>query len=451
MPEPPGAALIRELEARHADTIARLLRDVPPAHLPRIEEEVRQHWRYSSIDMPPLNTQHDLHSVALFSFHPSGYVREEAVRRLAASTRAAALPYLLLRLTDWVPQVRKAALRAVQARVSHDSVAAFARNFALVQRARLVVEPFATPHGQAALLAELHAGDHTTARAIARLLLDGDPSPAAIEACMASNDPVIRTWVAPLAPHRLVADPAPSVRHAALRTLSRISPVEARPFLEKAVLDTSGSLRELARVLLPADYAPVYRDALHAAASPRQLVAAIAGLSETGMAADAEHAAAYLAHDAGAVRRAAVKCVIRLGGEAYAERVSLLLDDPSPGVSAAARNVLRRHARTLGSAHLRRLFAGASSPHARRNVLHLLAALSKWQSITALLEAVTEEDVAELAKAYVQRWNASYNRSQVPPLRSDLVSLTAAFAAAEPFLDEATAQDLGFVVRSFKS
>jgi hypothetical protein len=67
----------------------------------------------------------------------------------------------------------------------------------------------------------------------------------------------------------------------------------------------------------------------------------------------------------------------------------------------------------------------------------------------ALLEAVTQEDVAELAKPYVQRWNATYNRSQIPPSRSELASLAAAFAAAQSLLDESTARDIRFALRSF--
>ncbi|HYC87790.1 MAG TPA: hypothetical protein VEO54_01140 [Thermoanaerobaculia bacterium] len=430
-----------EIRTAAANAIVRLLRGIPPARLTALDEDVRVQWRHQYVDTPKLAADYATEVLGVFSFHPSGYVREAAVRRLAESRDGAELPYLLLRLTDWVPQVREAALRAVQARVSDDSVEAFARNFALVQRARFVVEPFATPRGQAALLAQLRA---RADRGIARLLLGQNP--AAIDACVSSRDPVIRSWAAPLAPLRLVHDPAPGVRYAALRALPLH---EARPFLERAVLDTSGSLRELARLLVPADYPAIYRDALHAAATPRKIAVAIAGLSETGTSADAEHIAPYLAHHASSVRRAAVKGGMRLAGDAYAERVSSLLDDPSPAVSAAARNSLRRHAPDLGSAHLRALFANASTLHARQNTLHLLAGLRKWQSITPLLEAVLHDDVAELAKQYVQRWNAAYNRSQVAPSRNELASLTAAFAAAEASLDEATSRDIRFALRSF--
>jgi len=55
--------------------------------------------------------------IRLSSFHPNGFVREEALRRLGLIEDGTELPYLLLRLSDWVPQVQAAALGLVSQRV----------------------------------------------------------------------------------------------------------------------------------------------------------------------------------------------------------------------------------------------------------------------------------------------------------------------------------------------
>jgi hypothetical protein len=44
--------------------------------------------------------------MALASFHPSGYVREEAIAHLAAVWDGTELPFLLIRVNDWVAPVR---------------------------------------------------------------------------------------------------------------------------------------------------------------------------------------------------------------------------------------------------------------------------------------------------------------------------------------------------------
>ena len=50
-------------------------------------------------------------AVLVFStFHPNGYIREQAVAALGTDSQA--LPAVLLRCNDWVAQVRQAALRA---------------------------------------------------------------------------------------------------------------------------------------------------------------------------------------------------------------------------------------------------------------------------------------------------------------------------------------------------
>ena len=47
--------------------------------------------------------------LGLASFHFNGHVREAAVSELALRTDATELPFLLIRLNDWVPQVRELA------------------------------------------------------------------------------------------------------------------------------------------------------------------------------------------------------------------------------------------------------------------------------------------------------------------------------------------------------
>ena len=60
-------------------------------------------------------------ALVLASFHPSGYVREAAAGRLAERDDQLALPALVLRAADWVPQVRARARLALEQRLSSPS------------------------------------------------------------------------------------------------------------------------------------------------------------------------------------------------------------------------------------------------------------------------------------------------------------------------------------------
>ncbi len=56
-------------------------------------------------------------ALMLAACHGNGFLREKALRKLAATPDAAALPILALRIDDWVPEVSAAALEAWQVSV----------------------------------------------------------------------------------------------------------------------------------------------------------------------------------------------------------------------------------------------------------------------------------------------------------------------------------------------
>lgn len=73
-------------------------------------------------------------AAGLASLHPSGFVREAAVERLATSDDPLALPFLLLRANDWVSPVRDAAVAGVEAILSRRGAGPFVPWLTLVDR-----------------------------------------------------------------------------------------------------------------------------------------------------------------------------------------------------------------------------------------------------------------------------------------------------------------------------
>lgn len=468
------------------EAIGRKLAGVVADELRAAEEGIRRRWRSGYREPPFFEAllrdpgRPACGVLGLFSFHPSGYVREAAVRRLAAPADGSALRFLLLRLNDWVAEVREAALAAVLDQVREDRAAAFGRDFVLVERALrteraglaslagALAGMLATAEAQTAALAAAEAESRRSARAVVRFLLDRVPGAGKVVVArgMTARDDVIRAWVVPWARRvlppeealavlrRLAADPSVAVRRESLKEMHLAFPGEARPFLERAVLDVSASVREASRLLLKEsgiDFRSVYRDAVRTAARARPLAAALAGLAEVGSAPQAQDVAPHLTDPRATVRRAAVQSVMRLAGETFAARVAGLLEDASPAVSAAARNELRQYAPLVGQARL--LLASAASPyrHTRLHVVPLLAALPKWQSITCLIHETGAEDEerASLARQYISVWNRQYNRSQRLPSRQEVEDLLAALSAAGPALDKTISDEIRFAVRPF--
>ena len=84
---------------------------------------------WENMGMGPLEIWARLHptTVALATCHRSGFVREKAVEALAECRDGMELPFLLVRLNDWVPRVRFVAGKTVRARLSPDYAAHWVR------------------------------------------------------------------------------------------------------------------------------------------------------------------------------------------------------------------------------------------------------------------------------------------------------------------------------------
>jgi len=129
-----------------AGAVMRLVSTLSPADLAWLDEQMRISSLYWSGDWPRLRPEGltrfwrlraaSTTVMSLASFHASGYVREEAIRQLANVTDGSELPFLLIRLNDWVEPVRNRALHVVQGRVTPGYASHFLRNLPLIFRLR---------------------------------------------------------------------------------------------------------------------------------------------------------------------------------------------------------------------------------------------------------------------------------------------------------------------------
>ena len=196
-----------------------------------------------------------------------------------------------------------------------------------------------------------------------------------------------------------------------------------------ALLDTNTSMRGIARYHLQQsrdfDIPAFYRRALAASVLPLQLGTAISGLGETSTAMDVQMVLPYLSHPLARVRRAAVRAVGRLDGDNQIDALLAALSNKRPSVAHEAREALKSRLGLLDQEALWRLFKTASQPHARRDVLSLLAALPKWESVPFLVEAAIDKDplIQDLAAEKLRGWSSGYNRSFVRPTLIQLARL----------------------------
>lgn len=414
--------------------------------------------------------------LGLASFHTSGYVREAAVRELAAIRDGSELPFLLIRLRDWVEPVRRLAYDAVRERMTPGYAHHFVHNLWLVLRLEWAertdhapfvadVRALLTGPGRAAVTDGLSVRDLWLRRACFALLLDppGGDAEEIVTRALRDDDHVIvlralrrASDVLPEERMRetlraLARNPYILVRREALATWARLFPDTAEPELRRALLDPTARVRRVAReglALPPEAYRDVYLAALDGARGAR-LRAALYGLGEQGSKDDAGVLLPYLSAREAGVRRAAVTSLGWLGTDASTPLLVNALADPSPGVSRAARWALEMRASRLEAEPLWTLAADGAAPHVRRNALLLIARIGKWESIAYLVRAQAKGDhaISHLAGSRVKRWIDHFNRSGTQPTKEQLARAAQAVDEAAPTLGKERTRMLRFLMK----
>jgi hypothetical protein len=473
-----------------------LIARVSPELLPALDHRIRaesyygfqsSRWETGAIDLIERFRAGPTYAsvLAVASSHASGYVRQAAVEALDREiTSGVEIPFLLLRLDDWVSAVRQAAEQAVACRLTDAHRQAYLKVLPLVAQLRSRLRA-----GESAALArieDLLRGDVTAlvnnalvsesprARRFGFLLafevLDRGKAAAqdeVLERIIHSNDPAPRlqlvSWlaVAKTAPDlqrrllpRLLGDRSVAVRRIALAWCATHEPRNHLATLRAALLDPSGLIRSLAQFHLPKleaiDLRTFYREALREC-DRRHLKAALGGLGETGRLTDADLVVPLLDAPEPGIRRAALAALAKLALEPYFEIFVQALQSSSPGISRQARIALEGHASLVGADRLASIFADTPYPHVRRQTLCLINRLSKWQKLPLLMEIFGGAEIAmrEAAEDFLQSWLWNYNRTHnIRPTEIEIVRLRRAMEAVGGKLEGQLGIELGAIAKS---
>ncbi len=437
-------------------TLAELLRE-PIGTWPDVVLAARREDRLPVVT----SSDHTFEQAALASLDPSGRVREPAVVALAGHRHGGELPFLLLRLNDWVQEVRTAASSAVAERMHADAARAWLDCLPLALRVtggtradhawvlesvgRLLVA-----EGNDAVLADGLQSPETGVRRFCQrsaLVHGGQAATQALRGMERSRHPndrllAARHWLAGADASGLrlllaetARDHSPAVRRAVLEAAAERIPDDVRGQLLDALLAKSNPLRRMAQFHLrtTVNLAAIYRDALAEGACP---VATLRGLGECGSAEDATATSAFFHDDRPAVRAAAVEATGKLHAPLHFDALMDRLRDASGSVRRAAARALLPFARQLAP-HVSALYDDPGDIRARRSGLILIEKLPKWQQIVPLLRSArgSDAELATVARELLHKWVRQFNRSPLPPTDAQLTRITAELAETAPCLD----------------
>jgi hypothetical protein len=370
------------------------------------------------------------------SLSPNGFVRERALDVMAQKASPEALPHILLRLSDWVPEVRQAAQVALKVVFPTLTVKMFVENRHLLDRLSRVIRVDMTaiqndikkellhPSRAAELESGLFSNDVHERLFCYHYLHDSLPRrPDLVEKAVCDVDPKVSLWAL-----RFLLDHSMEKtldyyrlflqgRHARIKTyLLRYASQEIirelGPEIQELIFDNTRSVRYSSRFVLglntSADCRLLYRAKLADATAQTIQPGILAGLGETGIEEDMFLVQPWLENPRATIRFAAVGASIRLDWNQGRLALAHLGDSNGKIRGIATDSIQSRLTPELQQRVEVLLETGAIQE--KRSSLKILSQLGGWHSLPYALNSLLQDDerLVEIAWSCLWRWDRCY-------------------------------------------
>ncbi len=483
----------QKISVAAAKAVHSLMRHIPLSEYPNFDNSVRQsysNWkarrepwyRIKSGDITRLASIADfaVSILGIASCHHNGFVREEAIRRLALTRNGSELPFLLMRLNDWVEVNRKTARDLVLGRTASDYAPHFVSCLPLVlhlktflrtdqsdivSRIESVLE---SPQARSALSLGFESSDRAVRWFCYERILSTTKPPdhSIMQRAFADHDPYLRLRAVGRLQDALPndayrpfldqarKDPSTPVRRKAMQLAVEKYPHDAEQEFRSALLDANAGIREAGRYFFrnsqTLDLRAFYLATTQQSAG-RKLIAAISGLGETGGMSDSILLQPFLESPGPGIRLAAIRSLAILNPTQYTDHFVRAISDSSAKVSRAAALIVAKKVNLVDRDRLWAVFEESQYLHGKGQALFLLARISKWYSLTFLLLSLTEHNdhLNGLSKTYLRRWLARFNRSFSAPTTSQVVRLRKILETHDLLLESQMKDDLISILKRY--
>jgi hypothetical protein len=443
----------------------------PMAAILQLECEMRSSWvddtgTVAELRHLPTETRRRL----MATFSPNGRLREKAIRQLAGSPDTVVAAFVLLRLNDWVRQVRAAAEKWLEDHGRKLTISQLLECLPILAALRHrkhgdqsqwvdnLVQRIAHEATRDDIVAACFCSDPRLRQLGLDLLimrgLDADPETVAWLFARCDPVPAVLLMKAIYArskalPDSLVsmalASPSAMIRRRALYQLTDTQIKTRLEVLRVLLMDNSSSVRQfaqfhLSRTTPKSDLRSYYETLIDShQSSGKSMATAIAGFHELGGKWSSEKYRRLYEHPSAKVRRV----VLRMFGETrFEEALPTLLSAMESSVDTpltkTAQAVLLQHPTAVCADLVREwVLDERRSVTARSHALTLLSSRGKWEVLSVLLElASSASSTAQMhAGSRLQVWLARYNISQVQPTVEQVSRLNDQLEIAGPSLE----------------
>lgn len=429
---------------------------------------------------PSLTGRTSVEDLVRLSSSFDGFKRENAVRRLGMIGDPAAIPALIIRANDWVPEVRAAAYNALIRMLTLNNAAAFVASLPQLLHLQKctrgdhttllrAIEDFLVREGNVdALKAAWHSENVHVARLATRLLIAKRALPSAeiITKGLAHEDIVIRAIVIDLlrelkpdefepAVTAALSDRYMPVRREAFQQLMSRFPDKGLVVAKSLLFDRAATVRELAVRQLSAAGEPVedmHSSALRVSCGRAAMARCVLwGWTALNCRSRLNQVEQMLGSPLASLRRAALQALAKLSPESAAGHLEAALADLSAGVSKVAARLIRKHGVTIDVDTLIAIAKSRKELHVTYACHHVARHGSKWDWLKFVLSVYPDSNCGvprEALQREVLLWDRYFNHSGAQPDRRTRHELAELISACKSQLQRKQLESLEFTLRT---
>jgi HEAT repeat protein len=379
----------------------------------------------------------------------NGYEREKAVRQLGLVGDSIALPMLIKRANDWVPQVRVASYKAFKDLLIKENALAFINVLPNIYHLEScyredhrelikIVELFLLSEANKARVIDgCVSANPLVARCCLRLVMEHQllqPDQIVFH-CIGSHDVVIRSAVANLfklltddqlreVMESSLKDPFMPVRREAFLLSLRRFPNTSANLLESFAFDRHTSIREIAikeLVKTGVDIQNLYLQKLSVKQSKSsQLRSALLGLAEINCISAVTVISEYWLSKYSSLRKASLQALVRLDRANAKQYLTVGIRDVSPSVAKESARLMRKFKVKLSEPELMELCSAESNVVMKSCAFSLNRIRNKWDRLVFLIWLANSHNSTEFIHEVgieIRRWVMDYNRSYANPTK----------------------------------
>lgn len=369
-----------------------------------------------------------LHLLSIASMNKSGYVREKAIKELAASQNPNAIKFILLRLGDWVIAVREAAQKAIRAFFSDSFIDEFLKQLPLidwllqVQRTDLanihteIIEFVFSHELTTDFYKTLRCFDDKTRLIYFRNFLKAKAASTEVVDIIANDrNYLVRAELIKHIQHletarqrslisKFLNDRSARVRVNALYQTKNF-PSEYDSIIFEMTSDESASVRELTRYLLKNksfNFADIYRQRLP---QNQKLVGSILGLSEVGTKGDLTTFEQHIQSPTSKIKLACLIAIHRIDSSISKKYSLKFLTHPIRRVRNKSVEILSFTCDSEVLEKARAIYKQGDYEQ-KKTILKLFNQVGGWNIVGDLIIALTDsnENIQNLAWMFLQKW-----------------------------------------------